>query len=462
MSFGILKKTWTVFVAGTVLSAAAAEEPERSARSPFAFDAGADLRVRQEIMRNVPGLPGGGVLYPAARRDWLNHMRFRPRVWGEITAGENWRFYTRLTDEMRWNVSPDSTAYSFPDEVVVDNLLLEGTGLFDGFLDISVGRQDLYNLYGLDHVFVDGTPGDGSRTLFADMVRLAFHFEEDERLDLFFLHCGDQNHLRWGTERSRRRSLTGLGGADPEMDDWGWGAVWSGNAGGLPYQLFAMQKVTESFRRGGVEHPWTRRELLGVKLTPQLTDEFSLQLEAMGQVGRNGDGDWLSGWSTYSALKWRRATESSVTPFASLGFHTMSGDRDAAGEDGGHRAWDPMWSRGVNDSEMFLYGTHYGVGWWSNTMLLKFAGGVDLGRRHKVTAATGPMFATVADGLGGDDGHFKGYLTQARYDFPLWRPSEDGRFELFGHLVAEHFVPGDYFATDKSAWFVRWEIDITF
>lgn len=434
-----------------------------SEASALTFDAGADLRIRQEIMRNVPGLPGGGVLYPQIRRNYLNHMRFRPRVWGELRAFDKWRLYARLTDEMRWNVAPDGKAYTFPDEVVLDNLYLEGLGLFDGAFDISVGRQDLYNLYGLDHVFVDGTPGDGSRTLFADMVRMAFHFDEGDRLDLFFLHCADENALRWGTERSRRRSLSGLGGgAELDMDDWGWGAVWSGEASGVPYWLFAMQKVTDSFRRGGVEHPWTRRELLGLKLLPRLTDELSLQLEAMGQVGRNGDGAWLSGWSTYSGLNWKSESESAVTPFATVGFHTMSGDRSAKDEDGGHRAWDPMWSRGVNDSELFLYGTHYGIGWWSNMMFLKLSGGVELGPRHRVSAAAGPMFATIDDALGGGDGHYKGFLSQAKYEFPLWRPCEDGRFEVFGHLIAEHFVPGDYFESDKSAWFVRWQADFRF
>ena len=48
------------------------------------FDAGADLRVRQEIMQNVPGLPNGGLLLRAPRTGFAQHMRFRPRVWGEL------------------------------------------------------------------------------------------------------------------------------------------------------------------------------------------------------------------------------------------------------------------------------------------------------------------------------------------------------------------------------------------
>lgn len=431
------------------------------------FDFGADFRIRQEIMYHVPGLPHGGRLLSARRGPYRNQMRFRPRVWGEFKASENWRLYLRLADEFRWNVRPRNHSSAFPDELVIDNLFIEAKDLFDGTLDIVAGRQDIYNLYGLDHVFVDGTPGDGSRTVFSDVIRAAVKFGEDERLDFFVLHDWDENPLRWGTRRSKR-SLSGLGGgAEFEMDDWGWGGIWSGKAADwLPYQVFAMQKITESYHdRVGAKHPYTRREMLGVKLMPQLTDELSLQLEAMGQVGKNGDGDSLSGWSTYAGLNWKRAVESGPRPFASVGFHTMSGDKNAADEDGGHHAWDPMWARGVNDSELMLYGTHYGAAWWSNMMYLKLAGGVDIAPKHRVVVSTGPMFATVKDGMGGGEGAFKGLLSQVRYDFPLWTfgCTADGRgLDMFGHVVAELMNPGDYFATDKPAWFLRWQVDFKF
>ena len=444
-----------------------ASEPAPEAEfddSPFDFSMGADLRIRQEIMRNVPGMPGGGLLLNRVRRPYTNQMRFRPRVWGELKAAENWRVYMRLADEFRWNVRPHNHSSTFPDELVLDNLFVEATDLFDGFLDFRIGRQDIFNLYGLNHVFVDGTPGDGSRTVYSDVVRFTLKFEEDERLDIFGLHNYDENPIRWGTRRSRR-SLSGLGGgAKRDMDDWGWGGVWSGKAADwLPYQVFAMQKITESFRRGPARRPYTRREMVGVKLVPQLTDELTLQLEAMGQVGRNGDGAWLSGWSTYSGINWKSAKETGPKPFASLGFHTMSGDKNAATQDGGHHAWDPMWARGVNDSELMLYGTHYGVAWWSNMLYLKLTLGVEIAPKHRVTYATGPMFATVRDGLGGGDGAFKGYQNQLRYEFPLCTLNAEGRpLDVFGHIVGELFNPGDYFETDKPAWFVRWEIDFKF
>ena len=45
-------------------------------------NAGADLRVRQEIMHNIPGLPGApGAMMPRVYKKDVNHIRFRPRVW---------------------------------------------------------------------------------------------------------------------------------------------------------------------------------------------------------------------------------------------------------------------------------------------------------------------------------------------------------------------------------------------
>ena len=451
-----MKKTQILFLAAFGAVGAACGD--------FAFDAGADLRIRQEVMHDVPGLPGGGLLSREPYGKTKNHFRFRPDVWAELKAGEDWRVYLKLTDEVRANLAPKNHSNTFPDELIVDNLFLEGKGLFDGRFDLKVGRQNLYGLYGLDHIFVDGTPGDGSRTTYADMVNLAFHVDGVSELDLFALYDEDANRLRWGTRRGRNKRLAGLGGgAEPEMDDWGFGAIWKSRFGErLDYQLFAMQKNTASFRRGGVKHPRTQRNLLGFKLMPRLTDDLTLRFEGMGQLGENGDGDTLSGWSAYVGGEWRDRGKETWQPFVRLGFHYLSGDEDAAAEDGGHRAWDPMWSRGVNDSEIFLYGTHYGVAWWSNMIFAKLTCGYEIGRRHSIVASTGPMFAAVNDGLGGGEGEYKGLLSFLRYDFPILAPEKDGRFEIFGHVYLELFNPGDYYESDKPAWFVRWQIDFKF
>lgn len=448
------------------LNAGAAEVPGVTVdESPFKFDLGVDLRVRQEIMHNVPQDQYGVLGRPGvARGKTKNQIRFRPDVWMNLKAGEKWRFYLRIVDEFRSCLVQKSHTQTFPNEAVIDNLYAEGKGLFDGLVDVRFGRQDLYRLYGLDHIFVDGTPGDGSCATYANMVNMAIHTDEKSKIDLFALYNRDQEELRWGTKRSRHTSKTGFGRGEREMDDWGFGAIWSSKIESLDYQLFWIQKDTASFHRDGVKHPKKQTNLLGSKLVPHWTEEFSTPLELMGQLGRNGDGDTLAAWAAYAGFDWKKRKGEGIRPFWNGGLLVMSGDKGAAREDGGHHAWDPMWYRGVDDSEMFLYGSNYGLGWWSNQINLKTTFGAEFGYRHKAQVMTGPIWAETKDGLGGGDGQYKGFIVQGRYDFPLWIEPKDkgGRLELFGHVLLEYFNPGDYYDTDKPAWFARWQLDFRF
>ena len=435
------------------------------------FDAGGHLRIREELMNNVPGLPGGGLLSTAPRGPFVNQVRFRPSFWGELKGttadGSLWRLYARFADEFRWYPEPHRHTHAFPDELILDNLYLEAKGLFDGFLDFRVGRQDLWGIYDnkLDHVFQDGTPGDGSRTAYTDMARLTLHVTEESKLDLFALYNFDDCDIRWGTEASRHTALSGIDPrADPEMDDWGFGAIWSSNLGpAIPYRLFWIEKNTASYHVGDVKHPRTRRETFGIAAEPRLNDEWTVPLEVMAQVGENGDGDLLAAWSGYAGIEWKSSRQG-WRPFASATLRYMSGDKNAAEEDGGHRAWDPMWSRAVGECEIFLYGTHYGVGWWSNMYYEKNTVGIEFGPHHKVETWIGPIFAAEQDGMGGGDEMFKGFLSVVRYDFPLMLAdrTKGERFEIFGHLYFELFNPGDYYETDKPSFFFRWQVDFKF
>ena len=61
---------------------------------------------------------------------------------------------------------------------------------------------------------------------------------------------------------------------------------------------------------------------------------------------------------------------------------------------------------------------------------------------------------------------FKGVLSVLRYDFPLILAPKNAqgadRFEIFGHIMAEMFNPGDYYDTSRPAYFIRWEITLKF
>jgi len=410
--------------------------------SALAFDAGADLRIRQELHQNVPGCPNGGLVRTPCGK-FADHVRFRPRVWGEmkLTTEESgvFRLFVRLADEFRWNIEPCKNTTSWPGELILDNLFLEGKGLFDGFLDFKVGRQDLFGYCKLDHVFVDGTPGDGSRSIYTDMAALTFHVDEENQLDLFGLYNFDSaKDLRWGYDHQRFSSLAArFPNGDGNQDDWGYGAVWtSRNFKDMPWQVFAMQK--QMLHAGEYRN---HTELVGAKAMPKWNDLFSSTFEVMNELNPE--------WSGYADIAWK-STREGVKPFVKLGYHFLSKD------------WDPMWARAVNDAEMFLYGTHNGVAWWNNMHFLKLTAGLDFGKFHALTVSTGPMFAAEADGVGGGDGHFKGELSQVKYGFPLFVPEKDGRFEAHAHVLFEYFNPGDYYESRKGAWFFRWQVEFKF
>lgn len=61
---------------------------------------------------------------------------------------------------------------------------------------------------------------------------------------------------------------------------------------------------------------------------------------------------------------------------------------------------------------------------------------------------------------------FKGVLSCARYDFPIILAPKNAkgadRFEIFGHLLAEVFNPGDYYDSSRPSYFIRWEFTVKF
>ena len=448
-------------------------------------NAGGDLRIREEIMHNVPGLPGApGAMMPRTRREAINQFRFRPRVWGRLDY-EEFGLYVRLANETREyavknGARRDDRNYNFPDELIVDNLYFEGMGLFDGFLDFRLGRQDLFDgkhsVFGLDHILQDGAPYVGSRSCYADMARFTLHPTEDSKLDLFTLYDNGRNVLRWGNHNSDNRPMNAIHPGDsPGMDEWGGGAIWASDLfeKRLPYQLYAVHKHTESFwSPKRVRMPEKPITTLGARVQPQITESLSLDLEGAKQFGsKSNGGKQAGGWMGYAAVDFHPQISKQWQPYARLSAYYLSGDKhrtDAAHDN--DTAWDPMWARSPNDSEMFQYGTLYGLGYWSNMLYTKLTLGADFGPHHGLCAYSGPMWAAVQDHLGHADGSggsmYKGWNSAARYDFPL-RLAPKGakgadRFEIFGHVLAEVFNPGDYFDSSKPAYFLRWEFIFKF
>ena len=465
------------------------EETEPS----WSFDVGGDFRLRQEIMNNLPGLPGGGpyAMTTTERVKYRNQFRIRPRVWFEVENGP-FRLFTRLADEFRHYPALDAKrhahAYYFPDEVYLDNLYLEGRDLELEALkaigvekfDFRIGRQDMlergHSIFGLDRIVVEGTPYDGSRSFYSDMARATLHFDETKQLDVFALYDFGRSDVSWGTSRSRGRTLTAINMSDSnDLDEWGGGLVYSQNAleGHLPFKLYTIfKRSTEhtTMRPVPREVPAKEVTLLGLWAEPQLAENWTLELEGGRQFGRLLDGNrQAGGYMAYTELKYHSPFLKEYKPVLSAAMTYYSGDRHRTGDNDNDTAWDPMWGRYPQDSEMLVYGTLYENGWWSNMIYAKAKLTMNFGPHHAMYLYAGPMFASVQDDLGtrdGDGSMYKGFLSALRYDFPILLAPKNAsgidRFELFGHVVGEMFHPGDYFDSSRPAYFVRWQLDVKF
>lgn len=458
------------------------------------FNAGADFRVRHEMMDNIPGNPGDMYsVSPVKRGGNKNQIRFRPRAWFTVENGP-FRIYSRITDEFREypvenGQRKKDRAYNFPDEVFLDNLYLEGKELeLDSFqnigvdkFDFRIGRQDLFeqghSIFGLDRIIADGTPLDGSRGFFADMMRAKLYFNEQHSLDLFTLYCNGRNDIRWGNHKSEGRAMNPINMSDSnEMDEWGGGFVYSGilNIEELPFKAYSIFKRSEAYTTSSpIARHMSAKEIttIGALFEPQFTDQWSMELEGAKQFGRLLDGNkQAGGFMGHVAINYRPKSLRKYSPVVSWATTYYSGDRDRTEKDSNDTAWDPMWARFTQDSDMLVYGALYGNCYWSNMIYSKLKLTMNFGPHHGFYAYTGPMFVAEQDGLGHADGTgdsmYKGWLSAARYDFPIRLAPKDAngvdRFEIFGHIVAEMFQPGDYFDSSKPAYFIRWQIDFRF
>ena len=81
------------------------------------------------------------------------------------------------------------------------------------------------------------------------MARARLHFGETRQLDVFAMYDSGRSDLRFGTSRSRGRSLNciNMSGTN-DLDEWGGGLVYSQTAidGALPFKLYSIFKRTES------------------------------------------------------------------------------------------------------------------------------------------------------------------------------------------------------------------------
>jgi len=416
---------------------------------------GADLRIRQVYMRNAIFLESDN------HADLRHFFRTRVRAWVQvgpffgyetIEGPDGLSVYVRLTGEPRHYMI--GRRYASPadvpqwDEVVYDNLYVKWVRIDGHPVSFSIGRQDI--LYGRGFVILDGTPLDGSRTIFSDAAKLTLHFDRCKtNLDLFVIN----NKAR----QSRLRPIMDDDARISEYDTRAVGAYLISKAfEGEEIHAYYIYKdddvvTPRAGRTGRIVHT------LGALIQGKAKSLSGVDYYAEGayQWGHQGTANRY-GYGVQSEVGYS-IPECPAKSRVHIGYQNLSGD-DAGSS---VKSWDPVLARWPHWSELYVYrwAAEQGgqPGYYTNLQRLS------AGFSAKPSDIVAVKFnyhwlygnhhdQGTANPYAG--GHHRGDLITALLTFTFTK-------RVTGHLTGEYFIPGDFYhrSTDNAI-LARWQLNI--
>ncbi len=453
-----MKKTSLIAALFVCASAAHSAEPDRAEtastdrtageqpvdQSKLSF--GGDIRLRTVHFDHIPYNLGTD-----ARGGVNNFQRYRTRLWGELQASDNLMFRVRAVNEFRTYQDPDTTKSWDPlDEIVLDNLFVDWKA---GSWNLRAGRQDL--IYGTGKLILDGTPKDGSRTIYFDAVKASCTGFENTTIDFLGLYTKAEDPL---AIHSEDRDLTGKQSAAYNGAEAGGGIYIQNNSiKKLPLEAYYLIKTQEEAWTSpftGVLHDDQDRHTIGARFMPKFSEKLDGNLELAYQTGSGISACMIDGQLNCHF-------DGDMKPCLSLGWYHLSGDDPSSSTD---ESWNPLWARWPQYSELYVYSFDTeGAGRWSNLSMPHVDLTVNPCSKLKTSLVVGYMFAPEDDGIGG--GHNRGLLTTLWNRFTLKENILTEGDKLTGHLLLEMIDPGNYYSStqqDDTALFARLELSYAF
>lgn len=452
-----MKAPRTALCLGT-LGAALALPVAATSDSPLSW--GADLRLRQIMIDNV-GLNDGSA---TADRTF---QRYRTRLWGRYAPTENLTLSSRLVWEGRHYQSPQRSDWPglenwYSGGILFDQLSVEAKHLGGAPLSLKLGRQDI--ILGHGWLVLEGTPIDGSRTIYFDAARATYALSAlDTTLDLIYL---DQSADTGRFPQSLNDNVEDV----TEQHETG-AILYARNRGLIPGDLDAYviykhnrANTTPGNLRinNGAPFPSSTDSgdiyTVGLRADTKLGGGWGLRAEGAYQWGTRNERD-LDALGFNSRLSYQFKDRFKSTLHADYEF--LSGDDPDSADD---QAFDPLWGRWPQWSELMVYQWPLESRVAEATNLHRFNLGW-IAQIHPTTKLTIDYHALWADeqntrtaaqlaNLSGE-GDFRGHL------FTAWLKTKLNR-HLSGHLVAEYLAPGDYYAEHRrdDSFFVRAELNL--
>ncbi len=424
-----------------------AEDPAEKSK----FDWGGDVRLRSVYFDNIPYSIGG-----EARGGVNSFQRYRTRLWGEFQATENLKLRGRLVNEFRTYQDPDNNSANALDEIVIDNLFIDWK--VSEAWKLRVGRQDL--IYGTGKLILDGTPKDGSRTIYFDAAKATYSGIENTTIDLLGMYTHAKDPL---VIRSEGRDIVGKTSGSYDDAEVGGGIyIKNKSKENLPWEAYYLYKAKEEeWRRpgatpgSGITHDDEDRHTVGMRFMPKFSGTIDGNLEVAYQFGDN-----ISAYMIDALIN--KHFEGDMKPCLGLGWYHLSGDDPST--TGTDEGWNPLWARWPQYSELYVYAFDTdGAGRWSNVSMPHIDFTFHPHERLKTSLLLGYMFAPEKDAIGG--GRNRGLLATIWNRFTIKENMWTEGDKLSGHVLFEVMDPGNYYTDDQqkhTALFGRVELNYSF
>ena len=420
------------------------------------FSWGLDLRFRNEYYDNARSLNSDA---PFHEQEYLRH---RGRLWTTFTPVPDASLNVRLTSEPRTWINRNSSGVRGMDWNcgLFDTLNVQWRNVLGQPATLTVGRQDIR--LGDGWLVMEGTPGDGSATLYLDAARLTWELKEQHTTVDVIGICQSARDDNWlPTINNPDRCLTEQNerGAVLNVENK---SIAAANLCG--YFIYKHdERVTSTGDNGDIY-------TLGARVSGLPLEHWQYSVECAWQFGEKQDLN-----IKYPAVSTEYRDHSAVginSRFTYLVkdrfnqqvyfcYEYLSGDDPATEAD---ESFDVLWGRWARWSDLvniYESSTETRVGQLSN--LHRFGPG------WAITPAKGLDFSSNYYLLFGDQnrptrtaspalfggGDFRGHFLQSVLKYKYNQ-------HLSGHLCGEFLFPGDYFANHELMTFLRAEVLLTF
>ena len=404
------------------------------------FEFGFEQRTRNENLNNVFD-------FNDSLDDELIHVRYRTRAWMKAPFGGKLDLVVGLNQETKQILTPDRP-FRF-DEAIFETAYLDFKEFLTKGLSLRVGRQNL--MRGEGFLLFEGTPGDGSRTMYFNAAVLAYAFKKSKIELMGISNPRTDRYLPRIHDRFR------------PIYDWNESALGAYYTDGnfdrtsLEAYYFFKRETGDLRPATNPQHQGDRSlSTAGGRIVRKLPDGWSLTGELALQWGRQHPNLTVAGRGGYAYVK--RTFGAGGRHYLLGGYIGMSGDDPSTPER--IEDWDPLFSRWPKYSELLIYSfsRERASSYWTNLGMWQAEYGWAPHKTVNVRATLYRMnsfhpFRGNPAVFG--QGTYRGLLPQVRVDYnpnKYWKT----------HVIYEYLKPGDFYSARSAGYFLRFEAIFTY